>query len=534
MNLLKKQPTLMGSLQGHLSVGQTLEKLIILEQKVDNIDIVLPQSINLEKNTSMEEFPVSNKKMTLEDKFGPLRLDGRNILLLPILPVESIFHEKVYSPFWNKLSREMSTKLWLPTEIGLQDLGLNYLNGCSENMEPRSWCKMTVQKTTPVISLKILCQSLLYSQQNIMEEGSIMKRTRKILFIPNKKTKNLLMKCFGATRYTYNKAIEYTVKNGCPTFYTLRNKIVPKNSELPENEKWLSEVPYDTRQNVLKEVVSMYKGCKTRKDHNWKPSFKSKKTPIQSCHVDSGALKTGIRLFVNRLKNSATLRIPNKKDRTWLNERIGKLNDFVIIMDIGRFYLCINTESNSIINNRTTDEVALDPGVRTFQTFYSPNGSCGKLGDGMMNKLKKIYTRIDKLSSIPRAKKRLQVLRTKVRNVVSNLHHQSSSFLCKNYRTIFIPEFKTTQMVGKNLPKVVKRAMMSLSHYKFRERLIHKAKLNGVSVIVCNESYTSKTCGKCGILNNIGKNKVFTCHSCGISIDRDLNGARNIYIRNYS
>ena len=50
----------------------------------------------------------------------------------------------------------------------------------------------------------------------------------------------------------------------------------------------------------------------------------------------------------------------------------------------------------------------------------------------------------------------------------------------------------------------------------------------------CKEYWTSKTCGCCGKLNKALKgSSVFRCISekCGFVADRDLNGARNILLR---
>ena len=49
------------------------------------------------------------------------------------------------------------------------------------------------------------------------------------------------------------------------------------------------------------------------------------------------------------------------------------------------------------------------------------------------------------------------------------------------------------------------------------------------------EPFTSKTCGSCGKLNaGLGGDRVFHCSSCDLYIDRDMNGARNIFLRNFS
>ncbi|MEZ5670882.1 MAG: zinc ribbon domain-containing protein [Thiotrichaceae bacterium] len=42
--------------------------------------------------------------------------------------------------------------------------------------------------------------------------------------------------------------------------------------------------------------------------------------------------------------------------------------------------------------------------------------------------------------------------------------------------------------------------------------------------------YTTKTCSYCGKQHNMGSKKVMNC-SCGAHVDRDLNGARGIYLR---
>ena len=48
--------------------------------------------------------------------------------------------------------------------------------------------------------------------------------------------------------------------------------------------------------------------------------------------------------------------------------------------------------------------------------------------------------------------------------------------------------------------------------------------------VVC-ESFTTKTCSRCGYINhNVGSSDDYHCPHCGI-IDRDTNGARCILIK---
>ena len=73
---------------------------------------------------------------------------------------------------------------------------------------------------------------------------------------------------------------------------------------------------------------------------------------------------------------------------------------------------------------------------------------------------------------------------------------------------------------------------MNLSHGFFIERLKFKISQSNNKLIIANESYTSKMCGNCWVLNNeLGSAKIFKCTNCGVEIDRDVNGARNILIK---
>ncbi|KAE9036885.1 hypothetical protein PR003_g7001 [Phytophthora rubi] len=52
-------------------------------------------------------------------------------------------------------------------------------------------------------------------------------------------------------------------------------------------------------------------------------------------------------------------------------------------------------------------------------------------------------------------------------------------------------------------------------------------------MVTCEEEYTSKTCSGCGKLKeNLGGSEVYKCVFCGAHMDRDLNGAKNILIKN--
>jgi putative transposase len=77
------------------------------------------------------------------------------------------------------------------------------------------------------------------------------------------------------------------------------------------------------------------------------------------------------------------------------------------------------------------------------------------------------------------------------------------------------------------------RAMLGWSHYRFKQRLLNKTReYPWCKVIICDEHYTSKTCGNCGHLHmKLGSSKTFKCPQCHVEMDRDINAARNILLR---
>lgn len=332
---------------------------------------------------------------------------------------------------------------------------------------------------------------------------------------------------------------------------TIREAVMTSNSKLKENEKWKEDTPYDTRQLVIKEFISAYKSATTNKIRGnikeFKMGFKSRKDTKQSFNIDKRSIDKNLNLF--KRKKVGKLRTRNKMKR-WIKRNIDNIDADCKIVSYGRqqYYLLLSVKKDKKNNSDDIpfDVASLDPGVRTFQTMYSPNGIIGKFGEDICkDKLLPIGKKIDQLDSVAKKsnscktrlniRRRQSLLRTKIKNIVNNLHWETINFLCKNFKTIIISYFNIKSMTNKltrNINNKAVRNMLSLSHYAFKMKLISRAEINGNEIIFLDESYTSKTCGKCGTLKeNLRGNKIFKCDSCGLKIDRDINGSRNIMIR---
>jgi putative transposase len=258
--------------------------------------------------------------------------------------------------------------------------------------------------------------------------------------------------------------------------------------------------------------------------------FRSRKKPVQSCYVPSSAVtEKGIyRTILGEIDYAENLPTEHGDSR--------------LILHQGCYYLCLSVEEQQEKAENQGRVVALDPGVRNFLTFFSEN-SYGWIGSNDIGRIQRLCYHLDDLISRStkvkskkkrRMKKAANRIRLKIRNLIDELHHQVARFLVDNFDVILWPTFEVSQMVVKSSRKIRAksvRQMLSLSHYRFECFLKHKAKETGKLVLDVNEAYTSKTVSWIGeIIPNLGGRKVIK-GSDGLKMDRDLNGARGIFLR---
>jgi putative transposase len=275
--------------------------------------------------------------------------------------------------------------------------------------------------------------------------------------------------------------------------------------------------------------------------------FRSKKSARDSIYVRKRNFNfTGPKSFTVFPRNLKigkvrTYEVIFKKGITESNIRDSK-----IMKDIyGDYYLYLAYDmklKEMKYNENKNCVCSCDPGIRTFQTTYDPEGNVHHFCDDM-SKIDNICRDIDDIrSSISKEKnrnkkKRLRhrmLLREKrVKNMIRDMHYKIANYICSNYNICLIPTFTSNSpTIRKSLSKKSNRFLGILSHYSFRQRLKWVGRKRGTYVKEVTEEYTSKTCTNCGTLNeNLGSKKKFNCDKCGLSIDRDVNGARNVFMK---
>ena len=489
-----------------------------------------------------------HKRQTSIDKLNDYQRSIQALLLLRKWEEDSILGGKDSSPFWDEFCEAISQLLWLPTKTDLQGSDSILLSGSASNLTAKSWFstksvslhtpnsfKISSQFSTafqadftPLEDLKTkLNKSYKQKPRHKKKQKAPPNKTLKIRVYPEAELHKKWKSWLGAARYCYNKAIAVLKANEKITSaYSLRDFVL--GLDLPD---WVKTAPSHPKENA---IFDAWDAGKQALSNGGEAAFRSCRQPSQAIkfHKVNFNGQTWFPSLVKGLKFHAAEPIPLQVE--WATQ---------LVRERKRWFACIPVAEE--VKLPVIDKViALDPGVRTFLTGYDGN-SFQEFGKADIGRIQRLCSHLDKLmgriaSSKNRKQKRCMLgaanrLRIRIRNLVDECHKQIANYLTNNYKVILLPTFETSQMVVKSKRKLhtkTARQMLTWGHYRFERHLKQVALKRGVVVIDVNESYTSKTCTKCGHNHDkLGGSKTFKCPNCGHEHDRDWGGARNIMIR---
>lgn len=470
-----------------------------------------------------------NNEMILTSKSNNCEKHSLNMKSSKKLEAGLILNEKSLHPFWNEFYQEMSRKLWLPTETACAVSDSSLLNGLSRKTMEKSWFLTTHLSPHNKNLSRTFFQSYMCFPTECTDLKNTVIRSKKIRIYPTAEQRNILRQILGVSRYTYNTTITYLKESGAKAnWIAIKTKII---KELPE---WATIALCQVRYFAVKEACKAVSNAKRKYMRTHKISdvqFRSKKSIKQSCYIPKTAINQK-GFFTRRLgvmKYAETLPAIE--------------HDCRLVYEYGKWFVSVPFKRTIDIPKIKEPIVSLDPGIRSFQTYYSLTGT-GNIGQNVWEKILGYCYQLDKLisrlskahGSRRQSLKRAAVrLRYRIKCLKDELHNKVAVWLCKNYKTIVIPEFSAMEMSAKHKRKLTRktvRAMLNLGHSQFRNKLVQLAEIYDSQVVFVNEAYTSKTCTACGhIHEKLGSSKVFKCPACGTILSRDINGARNIMLR---
>jgi len=508
----------------------------------------------------MQEFQAPNKKVLLTNKKNCSKANTQRLDFSLTLPQDLTQIDEDIEPFWNSLSTALHYTLWQPHQIESPELVSLSSNEVTERSEVNGLLQPKVSEAnyreavsffwkSPIIPNHLTPKRLLLSlpassiptTEKEVEEDESIPTTKKIRIYPE--NEYLWFASLNLYRRAYNLTIEFMRKGRKPSSEFRTQicdwcKLECEEHDITYNSNLIQSAyrkACDTRTAVIKKRV---------KGENASMSFMSRNAPGQYFVVPR--FSANKQIFPRILKGCKwTEDVPS--------EAIGKT--VIVTYTNGQWFASVNlNQSIEPTKSEALSIVALDPGVRTFQTAFSGTDAVS-YGESFVNdrlvplmlELDGLLSARDKLHCEEKSKqwvkdrlkninRRIHKVRARQQNLVADLHRRVAYDLVSNHDVILLPTFETKQMVSRRdetrkrfLRRQTVRGMLGLAHYKFKQTLKWMAVKYGKTIVDVNESYTSKTLWDGSILKNLGGKASILFQ--GKRVNRDIHGARNILIR---
>ena len=198
-----------------------------------------------------------------------------------------------------------------------------------------------------------------------------------------------------------------------------------------------------------------------------------------------------------------------------------------------KWYACFSVEikkelpQKKVIQKAIGIDVGLDSFLTTSQGEKIDNPRYLTKSEEKLAKIQRWHSR-KKLKSSNRKRSRLRVARLyeKITNQRLDFLHKLSSRLAKSFQLVAFEKLNIKGMVRN---KYLAKSISDASWNRFLQQLRYKAAEAGSWAVGIIPKNTSQTCSGCGaIVSKTLATRKHKCSKCGLTIDRDINAARNI------
>jgi transposase len=393
-------------------------------------------------------------------------------------------------------------------------------------------------------------------KKNITEVDKFIIKAKCVKVIPlDKNDRHILNDAIAVSRKIWNCCVNYVHLNKNPEISVneLRNLFVTKkqmsNAMIKELE-WTFRISQKVREQTIRDFVARYNTSKSNfKKSQYKFIYKkNKKTKKAKKAKKAKKIK---KKFTMRLRDKSAKRqtILISKERCIIKNNILhtingvklKLNESfpngvpktsIMLSRIGfEYFIYIPKYYSPKLNKKEAPDriISVDPGNNILLTCYSPDGEWNEIGIGITDRLNKFYVKIKNLGLKLHGKIKFKAIRkieANIKNMIDDIQWKVCHWLLSNYRKIIIPRLYVARC-----NKKVKQHQADLQHCRLIDRLCSKSiEYKNSEIHICKEHNTSKACTKCLSLNTT-KGDVVKCKDCKNITHRDLNGARNIFLK---
>lgn len=369
-------------------------------------------------------------------------------------------------------------------------------------------------------------------------------KSYKVRIFPTKDQEQLIYKHIGCCRFIWNYMLDlqntrYKNKEKYLSAFDMIRLLTSLKKQ--EEYKWLNEVSSASLSNICKDLDEAFKSL--FKKNSQYPKFKSKKTSrlAYPLHCDRTYFKSSDTLHIEKLGKV--------KCKTDFNFPLGKgikITNPRLINQNGKWLVCFGMESENQASTLTDKPMGIDLGIKELMVvaygdeeiiFHNINKSkkmrlLEKRRQHAERSIARKYrtnNSYEKTNNIIKEENKLRKLYAKQTNIRNNYIHQSTHKLVSLLPSKVVMEDLNVSGMMKN--KHLSKAIMDAKFYEIIRQMQYKCEWLGIPFLQVNRFYpSSKTCSCCGtVKHNLKlKDRIFTCESCGLTIDRDYNAALNL------
>lgn len=341
---------------------------------------------------------------------------------------------------------------------------------------------------------------------------------------PNKKQREYFAKCFGCTRFIYNRMLADKI-----SYYNENKKSLNNTpAQYKKEYEWLREVDSLALANSQMDLQQAFINFFKNPDVGF-PKFKSKKTNYFSYTTNNQ--RGLIRIEKKYIKLP---KIGLVKFKQHLNF-VGAIKSVTISQEpTMKYYISILVENNKQPKESTNAIIGIDLGIKEFIITSDgnkiENPKFFKKYEKRLAKKQKDFSRKVKESK-NRNKARIKVakLHKKISNQRKDFLQKLSTKIINENQIICLEDLSVADMI-KN-PKLAK-SISDCSWSNFVSMLKYKARWYAREIIFIDKFYpSSQLCNKCGYQNKEVKDlsvREWTCPNCNVLHDRDVNASINI------
>jgi IS605 OrfB family transposase len=275
------------------------------------------------------------------------------------------------------------------------------------------------------------------------------------------------------------------------------------------------------------------------------PRFKSRRRTTPSVRFTTGPIRVEpdrmhiVLPRVGRLKLHESARKLARR----LDNGTARILSATVRRDGGRWYVSFTCEVERAVRRPAdpTLTVGVDVGIKHLAVLSTgelvPNPrhldeaqrTLRYLGRGMSRKVGPYRrTRQRPSNRWLRAQRRLGRTHARVASLRRDGLHQLTTRLARAFGTVVVEDLNVAGMVRN---RRLARHIADAGFAELRRQLDYKTKWNGGRLVVADRWYpSSKTCSDCGAVKAKLPlaERTYTCTTCGLVLDRDLNAARNL------